>query len=346
MSRHAQRLLSAVLATVMLVLGGAAAATAQTDVPPSGEIGAEVVGGVPATQLYPGLAALEYDSTEPPRDDYQTCTSVLIETGTPGWAEWGLTASHCATNRPASARSGLPQVDGQLHAPPLVVPTENKNFQLRAGDLDRTQVPALKIKKFVVNPWWEWIPFDPAKVDKKPAADLVLFQLEQPVRVRAATLPDAEPRPGSTVTLAGWGRTSNGSAATPTTAYELTTTVLPQHLCAAAQISRYDVCTHNPGGKAGACNADSGAPVYKKVDGQWVAVALVSRGGAAACGSTPDAQTGIAYFRRWIDGVTQGRIRADLPLTAAQGGPIPHASISFTTTEKVYLSDRVRKYGV
>ncbi|GGP72621.1 serine protease [Saccharothrix coeruleofusca] len=274
-----------------------------------------------------------------------TCTATLIDTEGTGWAQWGLTAAHCVTNPPSGTRTSDAPTDGQeLHGPPLVVPVQDKNFQLRTGALDRTQVPALEIAAFVIPPWWQWIPDTAEPIETAPGADLALLRLAAPVRVPAATLASTEPRPGSTLTVVGWGRTSNGSAATPTTASQLTTAALPPERCAAAVITRHDVCTGNPGDQEkqfGACNGDSGGPLYGRSGDRWVLTALVSRASTPTCGISPDANTGIAYYRPWIEAVVHGTVRTDLPLTPAQGGPIPHPRIGITTTDPVELPDRV-----
>lgn len=326
-----------ILLTAVTLLGtAAAAATAQTDPAPSGDIDAQVVGGRQVTRTYDGMVAVEYDSREFFRDDHLTCTGVMLDTGTPGWSEWGAMAAHCASNPPAAAaRAGKPSIFG----PPVPIPVEKKIYQVRAGSKDRTKVDPLPIAEIVVTPWWEWIPGGPEPVDPKPAADLLLFRLTAPIPMQGATIGSYEPRPGSPVVAAGFGRTSNKSAAAPTIANELTTTVLPPKDCAAADISRHDVCTANPGGF---CPGDSGGPVYKPVGRRLEVVAVVSRGGTEECGVSPDASTGLAYLLPWITAVTRHKIRADLPLTPAQGGPITHpAGIKFSTTETIELPDRV-----
>ncbi len=294
LSRLVQRALTALLAASALLFGCVPAAIAQTNVPPSGDVGTSVVGGTPASQYYPGLAAVEYDSPEFNRDDWQTCTSTLIQTepartGEPTRAEWAVTAAHCVTNLPLmAAESGLwPR---ELYAPPV----QQRQFQLRVGSVDRTQVPALAVSAIVVNPWWEWIPGGPKPVEEKSAADFALVRLAQPVTLptsqRPAQLATTEPRPGTPVRMVGWGRTSNGS----------------------------------------------------------VLVAAVSRGGAEACGITPDAQQGVAYFEPWVRAVTSkdSKLRTDLPLTDAMGGPIGHPTIRITTTEPVKLRDRLPQFAV
>jgi hypothetical protein len=333
-------LLVALVATVTLVAAGATVTVAQPDAPPSGDISTQVVGGRQATELPPGLAALEYDAVSWFRDDHQTCTTVLLEMpGRPGWVQSGLTAGHCASERPTGPSAASALLARQFGAP-FWVPVKDRDFQLRAGKLDRTLVAPTPITRFVIAPWFEWIPGGPAPVDPTPAADLAMFFLAAPIQVRGATVDSAEPRPGTSVRAVGWGRTSNLSAATPIIANELRTRILPAQECASGDISLHDLCTANPDGK-GECNADSGGPLYVPVNGRLLVTGLVSRGATELCGGSPDVHTGLAYFKPWIDAVQKGTIRTDLPLTPEQGGPIAHPTIQFTTTEKIELPKRV-----
>jgi hypothetical protein len=215
-----QRLLVALVATVTLVAAGATVTVAQPDAPPSGDISTQVVGGRQVTEPYPGPAALEYDSDVPLRDDHETCTTVLLErAGKPGWVEWGATVGHCASELPAGMSAASTPLARQFGSP-VWVPVKDRRFQLRAGNRDRTLVAPAAIDRFLIAPWFEWIPGGSDPVDPKPAADLAMFHLPTPLQVRGATVDSAEPRPGTAVRVVGWGRTSNLSAATPTIANE------------------------------------------------------------------------------------------------------------------------------
>lgn len=142
MRNKIQRGLAALLTAVTQLTAGAAA-VAQPDAPPSGDISTQVVGGRQATQLPPGLAALEYDSESVVRDDHQTCTTVLLEKPVrPGWVQSGLTAAHCVSERPTSAASA--RLAGEFGSP-IWVPVKDRKFQIRAGSLDRTLVAPLPI---------------------------------------------------------------------------------------------------------------------------------------------------------------------------------------------------------
>lgn len=305
---------------------------------PSGDVDTQVVGGGQATRLTDGLVAVEYDAQDYYRDDHLTCTATMLEDEKrPGWVQWGLLAAHCVTNLPtgiAQAKAAL--FSERINGSPVWIPVQAKAYQVRAGSLDRTQVAPVPVTEIVVFPGWEWIPGGEAPVEKKGAGDAAMIRLATPVQVRGATVATTEPRPGSKVSLVGFGRTSNSSAASPTTAYQLRTTVLQQQACASAEISSTDMCTNNPrrsnGPGKGACNGDSGGPVVEEKPGRDLVVGVISRGANVDCGESPDVSTSIAPISSWINAVRRGEIAHDLPLTAAQGGPIPHPSIKITTT--------------
>lgn len=67
---------------------------------------------------------------------------------------------------------------------------------------------------------------------------------------------------------------------------------------------------------------------------------VISRSATAECGGSPDVSTSVAPLFAWINAVRTGQIDSTLPLTAKQGGPIPHPSIKFTTTEKTQLPNQ------
>jgi hypothetical protein len=341
-----QRGAAAVITAIMLVIALSTGASGQVDPPPSGDVSTQVVGGGQATQLYPGLTAIEYDAPDFFRDDHLTCTATMLEDEQrPGWVQEGLTAAHCVTNMPPTvSQAKALMFSERINGAPIPIPVEKKAYQVRTGSLDRTQVPALSIEKVVVYPGWRWIPGGPAPVEDEEAGDLALFRLSAPVKGRGAVLSTTEPRPGSLVTIAGFGRTSNGSAASPTRAYELRTTVLQKPACAGGDISVRDVCTNNPPVRkgattGGACNGDSGGQANEKKRGRIELVAVISRGATADCGGSPDVSTSIAPLVPWINGVRTGQIASTLPLTAEQGGPILHPSIKFTTTAPLQRSD-------
>ncbi|MFJ5984488.1 S1 family peptidase [Lentzea sp. NPDC092896] len=312
------------------------AAGAQPDAAPSGEIGAQIVGGRPAAKLKPGAAALEYNSVIPLRTDHQTCTVVLLENPRKkGFSQWGLTAGHCLAEKPAE----VAQAAARFFGAPIWVPVKDRQFHVRAGDVDRTKVPASQIDRAVLNPWFTWFTgAGPAPVDPTMAADFAMFRLQSPVKMQGARIASAQPRTGTAIDLFGWGRTSNDSAATPTVANQLRTWIIPAHKCAGADISVGDFCSNNPGGKKGACYADSGAGGY---NARSEVVGLVSRGEAELCGESPDVLTGLATYKPWIDAVMNGTLAFDQPVTPEQGGDPGHPTIQFNTTKKIALPRRV-----
>ncbi|CAL9677665.1 hypothetical protein SUDANB95_07992 (plasmid) [Actinosynnema sp. ALI-1.44] len=292
-----------------------------------GELGAEVVGGRRASENYPAVA-IEYDSdfTDPPRIRHLNCSGSLIG------SVWVLTATHCVTNLPAAAAAAQqpqwwPRDGVGVKAPPVWVPVEERRLYLKVGAIDRSQAERVEIERIVVNPAWRWIPDA-----TEGGADFSLIKLARPVKYTPFPLANYLPKPGSKVKVLGWGRLSNDTAVGAWELQELATRVLPFHRCVDGLITPGDVCTANPQNWRGTCNGDSGGPAIFWDGRRWVQVGVVSRSGAELCGITPDVQTGTAAYLRWAKAVESGRIRIDLPLTVAQGGPVPHPTIPIGTT--------------
>jgi hypothetical protein len=254
-----------------------------------------------------------------------------------------VTAAHCVTNLPTGvAAAGLAHRP-DFHAPPVWVPVENRDFHVRVGAVDRSTAAPVAVTRIVVFSGWDWIAdTSPVPREKVPAGDVAVMQLASRVKSRTVPLADWEPRLGFPLRALGWGRTSNDATEGSRTLQQLDTRVVPADRCGAdAAITVHDICTdENKPGK-GVCNGDSGGPVVGKVRGRVVQFGIVSRGASDLCGVTPDVATGVAYYKPWVDAVTSGKIRSDLPLTAEQGGMVPHPRIPITTTDPVTLRDNV-----
>ncbi|WNV84965.1 trypsin-like serine protease [Umezawaea sp. Da 62-37] len=220
---------------------------------------------------------------------------------------------------------------------------ENRDFHVRVGAVDRSKAAAVAVKRIVVFSGWDWIAdTSPVPRDEVPAGDFALMQLASPAKARTVPLASWEPQVGFPLRALGWGRTSNDATTGSMTLQQLDTRVVPADRCGAdGAITAHDICTneHQPG--KGDCNGDSGGPVIGKARGRVYQFGIISCGGSELCGVTPDVATGVAYYKPWADAVTSGKIRSDLPLTAAQGGAIPHPRIPITTTAPVTLRDNV-----
>jgi len=347
--RPMTRAVTALLAATMM-LGGTGAATAQVaaqTADPDGDIGTQIVGGQPATQPY-AAAAIEYDSTTPARTDWLNCTGNLLRTYSDIESDWVVTAAHCVTNLPADVSAAGLSAAGlgdrpDFHAPPVWVPVENRDFHVRAGTVDRSKAAPVTVKRIVVFSGWDWIAdTSPVPREEIPAGDFALMQLASPAKARTVPLANWEPRLGFPLRALGWGRTSNDATTGSMTLQQLDTRVVPANRCGAdGAITVHDICTDEHKDGKGNCNGDSGGPVIGKVHGRVVQFGIISRGGSDLCAVTPDVATGVAYYKPWADAVTSGKIRSDLPLTAAQGGTIPHPRIPITTTAPVKLRDSV-----
>jgi hypothetical protein len=335
------RAVTTLFAAMTILLSGTGAAmaqvAAQTD-DPGGDIGTQIVGGRPATQPY-SAAALEYDSTSPARTDWLNCTGSLLRTDSDSESDWVVTAAHCVTNLPtAVSTAGLSAVGldrPDFNAPPVWVPVENRDYHVRVGAVDRSKAAPIAITRIAVYPGWDWIAdTTPVPRDKVPAGDFAVVQLASRVKGRTIPLASWEPRLGSPLRALGWGRTANDATTGSMILQQLDTRVVPADQCGAdSAITVHDICTEEHEHGEGVCNGDSGGPVLGKAHGRVYQFGIVSRGASDLCGVTPDVHTGVAYYKRWAEGVISGTIRSDLPLTAAQGGPIPHPRIPITTTE-------------
>jgi len=66
-----------------------------------------------------------------------------------------------------------------------------------------------------------------------------------------------------------------------------------------------EICTSNPGGRAGACYGDSGGPQIKSVGGRWELIGATSRsGGGSQCAVTPSIYGDVPALRSWIQQYT------------------------------------------
>ncbi|RLK58407.1 S1 family peptidase [Actinokineospora cianjurensis] len=300
-------------------------AAAQVSTPPDvgGGMGTQVVGGHPASQVYEGIASLQYDAPAYGRVGWTTCTASMIERG------WVVLAAHCATNIPALAPAATGSMFGTLDERAAPIPTENKQFSVRVGSHDRTRGVVLPVRRFVVHPGWDWASGD------GPAEDVLLAQVEQqefaPFEIAAKV-----PAVGEKARLLGFGLTTpDASGSLPRFVQELDSTVVAAKRCRDSAITALDLCVNNPHGTAGVCNGDSGGPLLTKIAGtrRWAVVGVSSRT-AGDCGQYPAVYTSIAdpQHRRWIYDVMAGRLDTTLPLTQAQGGAITSPYAPITTT--------------
>ncbi|MBL1096665.1 trypsin-like serine protease [Streptomyces sp. 205] len=80
-----------------------------------------------------------------------------------------------------------------------------------------------------------------------------------------------------------------------------------------------DFRTDNPGGKAGTCGGDSGAPALAKADGRWRLAGVTSRA-VGDCASTPDIYPSVAEHQKRSTGSGYTATSADVPPQMTGGG--------------------------
>ncbi|NSC21343.1 serine protease [Streptomyces albus subsp. chlorinus] len=271
-----------------LCLGLAAAGTTGTAAhaaPASGTSGdsgyqTKIIGGHESTEQYSFVVSLQKQRGDDP--DGHSCGGTLVSAG------WVLTAGHCVTTT-----AGV---------------NDPKLYHVRVGSLDRTRGGEVAgVKKIVVHPGYTYAD------DRGSAHDLALLQLSSKVSKKPAPLASRTPAAGETVRATGWGytkATGNDPSQLPVMHREVDLPVLAPDTpkCASNEtdgdawgIREGDFCTDNPGGNAGTCGGDSGAPALSKVHGRWQLAGVTSRS-VGDCASTPDIYPSVAEHRGWIRG--------------------------------------------
>jgi secreted trypsin-like serine protease len=133
--------------------------------------------------------------------------------------------------------------------------------------------------------------------------DLALVHLATPVT--AAPIPLAGgAAPGTATRVLGWGQTcpAEGCGAPPEKLQELDTRIVEPARCTSSFAAAFELCTDNPGGKAGSCYGDSGGPEITLVDGRWELLGASSRPGNddAVCATAPSIYTSAVAYADWI----------------------------------------------
>ncbi|WP_221215742.1 S1 family peptidase [Amycolatopsis bartoniae] len=184
---------------------------------------------------------------------------------------WVVTAAHCVVGQSASS------------------------FTVRVGSNDRTQGGELVTPdRLVVNPDYN---------AAGAGGDIAVVHLPQPVKAAPVPLGTAA-AVGTAVRLLGWGQTcaTPGCGDAPTMLQQLDTQIVDPTQCTAAFSGSVELCTGNPGGKAGACYGDSGGPEVAQVDGHWVLLGVTSRPGndSSTCATAPSIYTSAVAYAGWI----------------------------------------------
>ncbi|QWF81275.1 S1 family peptidase [Amycolatopsis sp. CA-230715] len=186
-------------------------------------------------------------------------------------ADWVVTAAHC--------------VQG----------TSADQIQARIGTTDRTKGgEEAKAKKVIVNP-----DYNP----QGAGGDIALVQLASPVKAETVALA-AGADAGTKSRLIGWGQTcpERGGCDAPVKLQQLDTSVVDAGKCQGID-GKVELCTDNPGGKAGACYGDSGGPQIVQADGKWQLIGVTSRAGndSSTCATGPSIYTSAVAYTSWIN---------------------------------------------
>lgn len=212
------------------------------------------------------------------------CGSVYLGTNGQGEA-WMATAAHCVDPMSANDRFGF----GGLAV-------SNYNAGNTVGWVEEVQHPG-------------WNP------SGSFANDIAVVRLASvPPNSQAVTLATSttDAAPGEAVTISGYGYSTQpsffcivfgfGCPSAPPQLLEADTEVLSTNACRQTfnDVNNTQICIRDSGGQ-GACNGDSGGPMFRN-NGTVVGLTSFGRGGCAP--SSPQVYTRISAYRSWIADVT------------------------------------------
>jgi secreted trypsin-like serine protease len=144
---------------------------------------------------------------------------------------------------------------------------------------------------------------NPAFTPDPPAGDLALIRLAAPVQAPPIALAAAA-APGTETRMLGWGQTcpTPSCGQIPTVLQQLDTHIVEGAKCTAVFDGTVELCTDNPGGKAGSCYGDSGSPEIVKDGDHWLLVGVTSRpgNGDPTCATAPSIYTSVVAYAPWI----------------------------------------------
>lgn len=142
-----------------------------------------------------------------------------------------------------------------------------------------------------------------AQIVLHPSYDIALLRLSTNVTQTPIAVASASGATGTATRIIGWGQTCapRGCGGAPVTLQELNTSIVADGSCSGIN-GAYEICTNNPGGRAGACYGDSGGPQIKQVGGAWQLIGATSRAGnsSSTCATGPSIYMDVPAFRSWI----------------------------------------------
>ncbi|WP_018685119.1 S1 family peptidase [Actinokineospora enzanensis] len=186
-------------------------------------------------------------------------------------ANWIVTAAHCVQGRSAAS------------------------IQVRVGTTNRTSGGTLaRVSRVIVHPSY------------RTSYDIALLQLSSSVTQAPVAIAASSGATGQASRIIGWGQTcpAAGGCGAPVQLQQLDTSVVADSRCGGISGS-IEICTNNPGGRAGACYGDSGGPQVISAGGGWQLTGATSRsGGGSQCAQAPSIYTDVVAHRSWIQGYT------------------------------------------
>ncbi|CAI6069639.1 unnamed protein product [Clonostachys chloroleuca] len=256
------RQMSLKAALLVPLAGMAAAAPAAAPA----DVGINIVGGTTASSgEFPYIVSLSSGGSH-------FCGGVLLNANTV------VTAGHCSDSSASSVR-------------------------VRAGSLNRssggTQVG---VSSITIHP-------DYYVSNDIPYNDIAVWKLSTSIAETSSTIKYAklaaqgsDPSAGTTMTVAGWGLTSETGTTLPTTLRKVSVPVVSRSSCQAdygsGAITDAMWCAGFTSGGKDSCSGDSGGPI---VDSSGTLTGVVSWGNGCAQADYPGVYTRIGKFNTWIN---------------------------------------------